>query len=348
MALIKLGLLNTKITELYQGLDTIILVPRLTLGQDDTAAAISVTGDTIQVTGRLPNADVKLLFEDVDSIVEYLTTRLPSTIAVPLSELLMPSLISHLISDWLLPSVPSSLDGMLELQTILAQVLRLSDLVDSVGWHGKSDLLDWVDQAPRVWLTKRRETSLDKVRTLLSKGLGKVRKVERIETGIVAPEDEKFHGKGGEDDWNAEWSDGEESKKAIAPPAKKVEDDDTSAWGLDDELEVSEGAGKDEHLPRDNVDGEPEDAWGWGDEKDQEEPMQHDTIEVELGAKSNGHVPNSGRQSQRELTLKEVYSITALPEAMLEIIVQVVSDAETLAQPKYVFIRPTAERVMLN
>lgn len=340
VALTKLGLLNTKINELFHAFNKIILAPRLTLGPDNTAAAISVTANDIQVTGRLPNADVKLLFDDIDLIIDYLSTRLPSTVAVPLSELLMPSLISQLISDWVLPSVPSSLDGMLDFQEILAQFLRLADVVESVGWYGKTDLLDWVDQAPRVWLTKRREKSLDTVRTLLSRGLGKVRKVERIETEVVAPEDEMFHGKGGEDDWNAEWSDGEDSRRIMTSSTKKDEEVDASAWGLDDELETGETAGKSSQDSGNNVEDEGEDAWGWGDEKDQDVSMQHKATGVDkVETRSNGRAKHTARQSQRELTLKEVYSITALPETMLDIIVQVVSDAETLAQPKYVSIR---------
>ncbi len=337
VALTKLGLLNTQINEFFQGFDKIILTPRLTVGSDNTAAALSVTADDIQVTGRLPNADVKILFDDVDSIINYLSTRLPPTIAVPLSEQLMRRLISQLISDWLLPSVPSSLDGMLEFQEILAQVLRLADVVESVGWHGKTDLLDWVDQAPRIWLTKRRETSLDKVRILLSRGLGRAKKVERIETEIVAPEDEMFHGKS-EDDWNAEWSDGEDSRKAMTSSSKKGEEDEASAWGLDDELDVGETAGKSAQVLGNDED-EAEDAWGWGDEKAEDESQHKTTKANKVRARSNGHASHTARQSQRELTLKEVYSITALPEAMLEIIAQVVSDAETLAQPRYVAIQ---------
>lgn len=340
VALKKLGLLNKKLNELSQGFDKIILAPRLTLGPDNSAAAISVTADDIRIDGLLPNPDVKGLFEDIDAIIDYLTTRLPNSVAVPLSELLMPSLTSQLISQWLLPSVPSSLDGMLEFQAILAQVLRLAEVVDSVGWQGKPDLLGWVDQAPRVWLTKRRETSLDKVRTLLSSGLGKVKKVERIETEVVAPEDDTLRGKVGEDDWNAEWSDGEDSRKAIASPAKKDDEVDAGAWGLDDEADVSEMTGKGAQVSGNNVEDEAEDGWGWGDEQDNEQVQRKITKANKTGARSNGHALSTSRQSQRELTLKEVYSITALPEAMLEVIVQVVSDAETLAQPKYVSIHP--------
>ena len=339
VALTKLGLLNTKINDLFQGFDKIILAPRLTLGPDNTAAAVSIIADDIRITGRLPNADIKVLFEDIESIIDFLSTRLPPTIAAPLSELLMPSLTSQLISDWLLPSVPSSLDGMLEFQTILAHVLRLADVVDSVGWNGKPDLLDWVEQAPRIWLAKRRETSLDKVRILLSRGLGLVKQVERIETEVVASEDDIVHGKGGENDWNAEWSDGEDNRKPTTSSSNKEEEDVASAWGLDDESEVNETAGQSAHVSGDNVEDQAQDEWGWGDEKGQDGPVQQKGTEVNrVAPRSNGHASHPPRQSQRELTLKEVYSITALPEAMLEVIVQVVSDAETLAQPKYVSI----------
>ncbi len=335
-ALIRLDLSTIKINEFYQSFDNIILTPRIALGPDRTTAAISVTGDDIQLTGRLPDPDIRTTFRDVYSIIDYLSTRLPPTVAVPLSEVLIPSLTSKLISTWLLPSVPSSLDGMQEFQEILALVLKLADMMDPVGWHGKAGLLDWVDQAPRVWLTKRREASLGQVRTLLSRGLGNVKQAERVETETLLQEDDVPKGSEANNDWSADWSDDEDRKHGPVHTTTKKEDIDASAWGLDDDVEDTEMAAKDKNAPQSNIEKEADDAWGWGDENDQEASVQTDQKQTERGPTSNGHAPKSVKSSKREVTLKEVYSITALPEAMLELIIQVVSEAETLAQPKYV------------
>ena len=333
----KLGLLDTKINELHQSFDKIILTPRLTSSPDHTTAAILADADEIKVTGRMSDSSIRDLFQDIDSIIDYLSTRLPPSIAVPLSGILMPSLTFQLITKWLVPSVPSSLDDMQEFQETLAQVLKLAEVLESVEWHGKADLLDWVDQAPRVWLTKRRETSLDKVRTLLAKGLGDVKMVERVETETVSAGDEMFHGNGGGDDWNAEWSDGEDSKKRIATSTRQDEEDDASAWGLDDNPDDNEMPSKDADVPKSTDEGASADAWGWGDDNEQEEPVRSDRVDVNKQVlTSNGHVPNAAKQPKREVSLKEVYSITALPEEVLEVITQVVADAETLAQSKYV------------
>jgi len=335
MALTKLGLVKSKINELYHGFDKIILVPRMTLRPNNTVAAISVTGDDIQVAGHLPDTDIRVLFQDIDSIIDYLSTRLPPNIAVPLSEILMPSLVSRLVSNWLLSSVPSSLDGMRDFQEILALVLHLADVVDSVGWQGKADLLDWVDQAPRVWLTKRRETSLEKVRTLLSKGLGKTKMVERVETQTVSPEDEMFQGNGGGDDWNAGWSDDEDRTGLSSTSAPQDEEDDVSAWGLDNDAVDGEVASTSAHALEHKKEDDNDEAWGWGDDNDQEISMPPSRTKMNKNSRtSNGLAQELPKRSKREVTLKEVYSITTLPEVVLEIIIQVVSDAETLAQPK--------------
>lgn len=338
MALTKLGLLKTKINELYHGFDKVILAPRMVLGPDNNVAAISVIGDDIQVTGRLPDTDVKHLFEDIETMIDYLSTRLPPSIAVPLSELLMPGLVSQLISKWLLPSVPSSLDGMQDFQEMLALVLQLADVVDSVGWRGKEDLHDWVEQAPRVWLTKRRETSLDTVRALLSKGVGNSRMVERVETQTVSPEDKMFQGPGGGgegDDWNAGWSEDEDKSNVTSTSTQGEKEGDFSAWDLEKTTDDGEIESKTTNA-QDNANDDLDEGWGWGDDdEDQESSAPPSRTKTKKSTSTNKrHVQGPPDSSKREVTLKEKYSITALPAAVLEIIEQVVSDAEILAQPK--------------
>jgi len=337
-ALDKLQLLEKTIDILYQRFDSLILSPRLNLATDGTTAAISASGDNIQAVGRNQDLSVQHLFRDLNVIIEYLSARLPQSISILLSQILLPSLIPRLISTWLSSSVPPSLEGIREYQDILALAVKLEEDIESVGWTAKGELSDWVERAPRVWLTRRREVSLNSVRTILSRGFGKVRSVERVETQTMSRKEEIINdsGGGGGDSWNEGWSDDENEK----PQAQEVKpstegEEDVSAWGLDVDLEV-EGDPQEALGPPvtegDKGDaGDAWDAWGWGDDGNIE-PTPSPS-----GTKDTGDVGNgAGYEMDREVILKETYNITAIPEAILETIEKVVDDAETLSLPEYV------------
>ena len=328
-ALTKLDLLKSKILTFRKDFDAVILTPRLHPQNDGTVGVLRIEGNNIRISGRLLDTSIASLSVDVTLIIEYLASRLPPSIAVPLSEVLMPSLTSRLISVWLSPSIPPDLDGMKDFQAILGLVLKYADKVESYKWHGKDDLVEWVERAPRVWLNKRLASSLDRVRRLLVRGLGDAKTVERIETQLLTREDDLFTGNKSGDDWDAGWSDNDEEKRPSSskPPrgSGEEEEEDVSAWGLDDDT-------NDEPTARDpeayGATDEDNDAWGWHDDKDEDEGSPHAT-----STRDNG-TPSTSQRTKREVTLKETYNITGLPEEILDIVKQVVSDAETLAHPE--------------
>ena len=290
---------------------------------------LRIEGNDIHISERLSDSSIATLSVDISSIIDYLATRLPASVAVPLSEVLMPSLTSRLISVWLSPSIPPDLDGMRDFQAILAVVLDYADKVESYGWHGKDDLVEWVERAPRVWLTKRRETSLDRVRRLLVSGLGNKKTVERIETQVVTHEDDLFTGNKGGDDWDAGWSDKDEdeppnSSKSSPRGEEEEEEEGVSAWGLDEDTNEEQTAKDQETHGASDVDN---DAWGWRDDNDEGEGSPR-----AASPRDNGN--HTSHRTEREVTLKETYNVTALPEEILEIIKQIVADAETLAHPE--------------
>ena len=282
-----------------------------------------------------PDASLQALFSDICSVVDFLRTRLPPVIVTPLSGLLMPNLISGVISTWLSSAVPIDLDGMQEFQETVDLVLQFGRDIRSYQWQGMDDLVTWAKGVPRVWLEKRRETSLDGVRKVLSKGFGTIKAVERVETQVLSQDDDVLAAGGGNDEWNAEWSD-EESKDSSRPTAEHGggdgEEEDVSAWGLDDEThdQDTQKALKQIHAANDDTD-----AWGWGDDVDIEETSN--SVPPALGStrkhRLNGHA-DAPAYTEREVTLKETYKITSLPSEILDIIVHVMSDAETLKKPK--------------
>lgn len=268
-------------------------------------------------------------------MIDFLRTRLPPTVVAPLSGMLMPNLISRMLSTWLSSAVPMELNGMQEFQGTIDLVLQFAEDLKSYQWPGTSDLMTWTKGVPRAWLEKRRETSLDSTRKLLTKGLGKIQTVERVETQVLSREDDVLAAGGGSDNWDAEWSD-EEAKESAKPTAEHGADngegEDVSAWGLDDDTYDQNIKEAPMHT---DVANEDSDAWGWGDEANtvkSSEPLRP-VPNGSRKSRTNGR-PDAPPHVEREVTLKETYNITSLPSEVLEIITNIRSDAETLAKPE--------------
>ena len=100
----------------------------------------------------------------------FLNGHLPSEFSQPLSEVLMPKLCSHIKETWLDSAVPASLQDMTAFRKAIALVQVFADNLKALKWTGAEELHDWVANAPRIWLTKRRETALDWTRNQLSLG----------------------------------------------------------------------------------------------------------------------------------------------------------------------------------
>lgn len=336
----KLGLLEEKILILCKDLNTVILTPRLKSQLGATVYSLSVENNVIRISGELADLSIERLFADMNSVISFLCTRLPSSISTPLAALLMPSLTHRLISNWLSLEVPMDVEGIQRFRGVLDLVIQFCRVLDTFDWPGRESLVRWTDGIPEVWLNKRREVSLNRVRKLLIRGLGSAETVERVETQILSHEAGVFAGNGGEDEWNAEWSDEEgdrrgenlQTSSARENQPQGEGDDDVSAWGLDEDPDEDPPKDKSE---RSNVADEGAEAWGWGDEKDDGETSR--PVEAKnLASKrttANGH-SDAPQKTAREVTLKETYNITSLPKEILEIITHLISDAEILRKPE--------------
>ena len=82
----------------------------------------------------------------------------------------MPDLSTQLKEAWLDTAVPVSLDAMVELQKTLAQVQDFAAKLRSLSWPGVEIFNEWIADAPKNWITKKRETSLDWTRNQLALG----------------------------------------------------------------------------------------------------------------------------------------------------------------------------------
>lgn len=330
----KLQMFDNVLIPFCEDLEKFIVKPRLQMGADGQVGSLAIDGEEISISGQSSDLSAESLFSDLGSIIAFLRTRLPSSIVEPLAQNLMPSLISKLISTWLASAVPEDLDGMEDFQDTMSLVQNFGNSLDSYSWPGKGALVDWTRSIPNVWHRKRQETSLNQIRNLLSRGVGTIETAERTETQVLSRRDEVFVNNNGGDDWNAGWSDDESGSPTKTLPSSTSnaeegkDEEDVSAWGLDNEKE--NGADQDDQdnpVPAD-VD---TDAWGWGDENEGDEIKKPSpSSQPHRKTTQNNGTPTAPEQAEREVTLKERYNITSLPREILEMIVQIVSDAEKL------------------
>ncbi|KAI4087119.1 MAG: hypothetical protein LQ344_007014 [Seirophora lacunosa] len=331
-AMQQIGLLEGVISNLVNQIEYAIITPRLQQRADICERRLLEEKNAIRLSQPSSPSDLGRLLHDLGVFLRFIQTRLPSSISDPLSKICGPSLVESLISTRLSAAVPQEVAALQHFNSTLEEVNRFSQTMDDHGWPGANQLRAWTNSIPQIWLEKRQRQSLGQVRKLLQRGLGDIKSVERVETQTVSQQDGLFHGNQGNDDWNAEWSEGEESSFGV----KQVESQNTSAdtevedvraWGLDD--------GKEENKTVDNssVGGKDDeaDAWGWGDDNDNDEGSQSPQHASDKPFRQgiNGHA-QARRGSEREVTLRESYNITSLPLEILDLINNIIADAYVL------------------
>lgn len=339
-----MGLFEGLISEFADKLESAVLKPRLDLQLNMFDRLLIVEDETLKVSGTSSPPDIHRLLSDMNALLNFFQTRLPPSVAAPLSNICGPRLVQRLITTRLSSAVPQGIGALQDFNNIREEVYRFSETMSLYGWPGAHQLRAWTNSIPQVWLEKRQRQSLDHVRQLLKRGLGDFRTVERVETQTVSQQDHLYTGNTGNDDWNGGWSDEEDRSLADKDVGRQnaaeddgAEDDgeeDVSAWGLDDEGD--EGSDP-KDITSSAIDDDGADAWGWGDDDNNEEdpngPRRKTVNLTNQGA--NGH-GRSRRGSEREMTLRENYNITSLPIGILDLINSVISDVDTLGKQEQV------------
>ncbi|KAJ5485058.1 hypothetical protein N7539_005046 [Penicillium diatomitis] len=315
-----------------------LILPR----DDGKVRTLSTTGNGLKVTPGYSEGSVAAVLSQTMKALAFLRENLPSEILSELPESLIPFIVSNLIVKWLGPTIPTTLDGLVEFEKTLEDIHIFAQKVQSWGWQGTEELTSWVNQAPRLWLTRRRVDSLDSVRKALAASKGTTKQVERVEKEQVSRADEVLL-ESGTDDWDASWDDdkGEDEKEqdALSKPANTIgieEEEDVSAWGLDDDEDADEESGKPIPDTLGTADDADNDAWGWGDEEVEDQDLNqhghHLADDPRQSKETCGTIQSAG---SREMTLREVYTITDIPESMLEIIRQQVNDSKGIMDHPY-------------
>ncbi|KAL5121970.1 ribosome biogenesis protein ytm1 [Pleosporales sp. CAS-2024a] len=339
-ALNKLKLLDSFVSRLSRHLDRTIIAPRLALGTEKDAAAFTINGRVIQRAGQVNSGSIKAALEDVQIIAEYLSTHLPVGVAVPLSSKLVPVIASRLINNLLLPNVPTTTGGVSAFQESLSYVLGLVEFFDELGWSGQAQLTQWVDKSAEIWLAKQKEAAISRVQTLFPKRVQEKRAVERVETQLVSKGD-ALHVANNEqeDDWGADWDEDETVATDKPVPAEVAEEEDLSAWGEDLEEPSEDTKPSIKTEMEKPVGDEDADDWGadWDDGEDANPATSGQTpVKPSTASNTNGNQAAQKPAKEREITLKETYTVTAIPDSIMEIIMQVIADVETLNSPELV------------
>jgi centromere/kinetochore protein ZW10 len=320
-ALARLDELAAVNEQFQKDLFLVVIDPILLPSRNGYSHGIQVLEGSICLEPEPSPASVRDVLDRVRTVLAFLHHSLPLAIQSPLSDTFIPAISSKIISHWLSTAIPTELEGLGWFEATLNHVLGFTKLIGSLNWHGQEELLSWVNQAPRLWLTRRRIDSLDQVRKVLSASKGDSRQVERVEKRQVHASDEVLLDNSTLDDWDAGWDD------------QNHDDEVVSAWGLDNDKDDSKAAKASAGVDDEEDDGA-EDAWGWA-EDDEEDQSFEDTApnKAVTEAKPSQDQKHKSQSGPREITLKEHYTITDVPDSILHIIRQQVADSVAISQP---------------
>ncbi|KAL4755297.1 hypothetical protein BDW72DRAFT_200302 [Aspergillus terricola var. indicus] len=325
-ALERLDQLTSANNQFQKDLFFAILDPILLPNSDGYSHGVHIEELSILVDPTRSRASVSDVLNYVVRVLEFLRRSLPASIITPLSDSFIPAISSKIISHWLSNAIPTKLSDLGEFEATLDLVLQFTNTIESLDLHGQEELVSWTTQAPRLWLTRRRVDSLDQVRKVLAASKGDSRQVERIERRRVSETDEVLLDNSTSDDWDAGWDDEKEN-------AQNNDEEDVSAWGLDDDtddLKVTkpiDTSGVD--------DDETGDAWGWGEDEDEDQPAAENPQTRNTTAEPVRANEDRSDAISKEITLREHYTITDVPDSILQIIRQQISDFEIISKPSH-------------
>lgn len=332
LSLSQMGILESASDKFQRELAVTIIDPLLLPRPDGYSRAVAVTEVGIRVEPVVSKATVTETLNRTTDVLNYLRQNIPRSLLDTLSQSLIPEIASKTIKGLLSSTIPTTLNGLEDFETTLEDVLHFTKAIESWDWAGQEELVSWVNQAPRLWLTRRRVDSLDSVRKALAASEGTTKQVERVEKERVSREDEAFLENAAEataDDWDANWDDDKEE----APATQAEDEEDVSAWGLDEEDEPEPKPDPLNPTKDENDDEDDGDAWGWGDDEDVEKGDENTKHRTSATAKSAKEEATSQPLSSREMTLKELYTITDIPDSILNVVQQQIFDSEDISKP---------------
>lgn len=260
-------------------------------------------------------------------------------------------------------AVSCSLSNVREYQKTLSIVNEFCDRLHELNWPGVDTLTDWVLNASKLWLAKRREHFLDVVRntmalgmphflvstscpspllSLLSAlrpeltciGIGPRQAVEHVETRLLREEETNGLAATGnvvDNEWDAWDSDGADEHP---PQTSKSENDQrpvSNRHSLEEERRHTETVTSPVHET------ETDENWGWGDDDDIiiDDQIENNEQSTAASAKLSSDPQAS---SVREVTMSETYYTTSLPQSLMKAVTEIYEEGAELLKPESVFL----------
>lgn len=331
---LRLGLLEPANDRLQKNLISAIIDPILLPRKGRTSHGVTVLENGVRLNPQPSESTIGETLDRITSVLNFLREKLPSSVSASLSPSFIQAVASKAIAGWLSFEIPTDLDGLDEFEKTLDHVLQFAKTIESWGWSGQEELVSWVNQAPRLWLTRRRVDSLDSVRKVLGASKGTTKQVQRVEKEEVSQAEGALLENATNDDWDAGWDDEKEETRpqeaSNTPPPD--EDEDLDAWGLDEEEQEASRDEANQQATAPDEDDDADDAWGWDDEEEEKgERAQSAQASLEPRQANEGKAVQA--PSQREVTLTEVYTVTDIPDSVLKIIQQQIADSKDITQP---------------
>ena len=331
-----LGLLREEMRRLSKEIEIAIIGPVLAHETMSTCSNyVETASDTLVVLATDAQAAHDNVIQNIVRIMTFIKAKIPSPADELLGEMVTPFVIAHLVSQRLPAALPTSpVDGD-QVQKLMSQVRDLANVLDP-SWAGSEELQRWVDNIPKSWLAKRRDYAIDVVRHLVSERLNERKTIEHVETQVVSADDVIIQKEAVQaDEWDEHWGDNAEEehahKQAESQPEVHGEgEEDWGAWDADESESTTthiNGASR-VKSPTGENEGE-----GW-DDWDEQKPKSSSPSPAKPSKDSdvNGG-GTSYEQSTREITLRETYTTTALPDELYSTITTLIADAENLRQP---------------
>ncbi|CCD42975.1 putative centromere kinetochore protein zw10 protein [Botrytis cinerea BcDW1] len=316
---------------LWEQLSETVIRPRTGLESSPSVFQICIEDNTLRVTEDHSDTSIKSLFRDILGIIRFLDENLPKTMVESLSKVMMPDLTEIIIGTWLETSVPTSLDDMVDYEKALGRTSEFAETLQKLGWPGAERFYEWVSSAAKIWLTKKRETSLDRVRNALALGVGQPLEAKRVEMRMVTRDDGMHVASNGEtvkDDWG--W--GEEDEEEETQPISR------SRASFDEERRASSLS----IAPDPNIlQVDDEDAWGWGDDNEIAVETPADEFPDTPKTQNDPYSPTSPTKlndsaEKRNVTLSEKYWTSSIPLTIFNHVVTIYEDGAKLMQPEQV------------
>lgn len=334
-SLSRLDLLTSANDKFQSDLVSAIIDPILLPRKDGTSHGVTVTEDGVHVDPQLSKATVAETLDRITSVLSYLREKLPPSISTSLPQRFIPAIASNAISGRLSSEIPINLDGLDEFEKTLDHVLQFTKTIESWGWSGQEELVSWVNQAPRLWLTRRRVDSLERVRKVIAASKGTTKQVERVEREKVSQADEALLENATNDDWDASWDD-EEKEETLAEDVSSAqpqeEEDGLDAWGLDEDTQGPSSEDTNQPTAASTEDGDADEAWGWGDDDEENGDQTQPAPATPVPKQASGEQVAQA-SSPKEVTLREVYTVTDNPDSILGIIQQQIADSKDITTP---------------